>query len=48
MNNEITYCKTDLLGVVPAITVAIAKPATAVAGVLVMAKLTKTVVPDPT
>jgi hypothetical protein len=48
MNNEITYFDLTLLGAAPAAVVAIAKPATAVAGLLVVAKLTKIVGPDPT
>ncbi len=48
MNNEITCFDLTLLGTAPAALMATLKPATAVAGVLVVAKLTKIVVPDPT
>jgi hypothetical protein len=48
MNNEITCVDLTMLGTTPAAVVAALKPATAVAGVLVVAKLTKIVVPDPT
>jgi len=53
MNNEITCIDLTLLGTAPAAVIATLKPATAMAGVLVVANLTKTlgltkiVVPDP-